>query len=878
MKLSKEVPQKQDPPGILDLPQNWWAISGEHLAELIGVSPENGLSFDKISSMREKYGMNLLHGQGSTSLAHLLWQSIKSPMMILLLAIAGISLALSQVREAIVMAFVVAMYVSIELINKARSDRTMARLRELQLPTSTILREGRQQEIPVGEICVGDILVVQTGTRIPADARLISSTGLLVNEGSLTGESAPQDKDATAIVQPEAPLAERPTAIFSGTTVLDGQGIGIVMAVGLKSELGRIAALTAGSVSTPTPLQKEMRDLARTLAFVAIGVSCLIPLVGWFRGYDLQQMLLTWLSLTFLMVPGQPPVIITMALALAAFELTRKQVIVRRLQGAETLGSVNTIISDKTGTMTENVMAFDRLIIGNGSILAIDQVDTSQMPVWLEFFTKALPAIPKSTNNPIDLAIISAAQEMHITSNIAGRLVHQVGFATGKFYRSLAYENPNENQLFLAGSPEFIIAHCTQTVDDGQLRYWDDEGRNRVLALVQQLASEGKRITAYAFQTPPVTSEPPDGLIFVGCAVFSDPIRIEVKGAITQLANAGIRTIMVTGDNSATAAFVARSVGLDADTVVTGAEIDHFSDLELIDSLHRAQVFARTTSEHKLRIVKALKQDQQVVAVTGDGINDAPALHTADIGVAMGIKGTDVAKEAADLVLSDDNFVHLTDAVAVGRKAYDNFRKGITYYLSAKAVLLAIFIVPLLVGKPFPFSPIQIIAIELLMDLASSTIFVSEAAEPDVMKHKPRQRAKFLTRETGRLILRNMLGLTIAILAVYFGSLSLGYDVTSSQTAAFAAWLLGHVLLALIVKQTHKPLLKQGILTNRIGAGWLLGMILLVYMMTHVQSVYSVLSTTFLEPVQWSLVIAGAILASAWIEVQKLLTYHTSRI
>ena len=265
----------------------------------------------------------------------------------------------------------------------------------------------------------------------------------------------------------------------------------------------------------------------------------------------------------------------------------------------------------------------------------------------------------------------------------------------------------------------------------------------------------------------------------------------------------------------------------------------------------------------------ALKQDQQVVAVTGDGINDAPALHTADIGVAMGIKGTDVAKEAADLVLADDNFTHLTDAVAVGRKAYDNFRKGITYYLSAKAVLLAIFIVPLLVGKPFPFSPIQIIAIELLMDLASSTIFVSEAAEPDVMKHIPRQRSRFLTRETGRMIFRNMLGLTIAILAVYFGSLSLGYNVTAAQTAAFATWLLGHVLLALMVKQTHKPLLKQGILANRIGAGWLAGMILLVIAMTHVQGVYALLNTTFLEPVQWLLVMAGAILGSAWIEIWK---------
>jgi len=339
---------------------------------------------------------------------------------------------------------------------------------------------------------------------------------------------------------------------------------------------------------------------------------------------------------------------------------------------------------------------------------------------------------------------------------------------------------------------------------------------------------------------------------------------------------AGIRTIMVTGDNPATAVFVARSAGLNADSVVTGAEMDRFSDQELIDSLNKTQVFARTTPENKLRLVQTLKREQQVVAVTGDGINDAPALRTADIGVAMGIKGTDVAKEAADLILTDDNFAHMPAAVAVGRKAYDNFRKGITYYLSAKAVLLAIFVVPLLAGMPFPFAPIQIIATELLMDLASSTIFVSETAEPDVMRRKPRRQSRFISWETGRLILRNMAGLTLAILAVYFGSFWLGYDESSARTAAFSTWLLGHVLLALNLKQTQVPLLKQGILANRFGAGWLFGMVLLVLVMTLVPGAHPLLNTTFLAPEQWAMVIAGSILASCWIEALKLIRYRSA--
>ncbi len=863
--------------GKSDFPRDWWSIPGDRLAEIMSISVKNGLNSEQVHIMQKQYGANLLPGQGTSSLTRLLWQSIRSPMMIVLLAIAGISLALGQFREAIVMAFVVAMYVGVELINKARADRTMTRLRELQSPTAIVLRDSRLREIPVGEIVVGDLLVIQTGTKIPADARLLSSSGLLINEASLTGEAAPQAKDAAAVAPRNALLGERRTAIFSGTTVLDGQGVGIVMAVGSNSELGRVAVLSSRAIPSPTPLQKEMVDLAKTLAVAAIIVSAFIPMVGWLRGYDLHQMLLTWLSLTFLMVPGQPPIIITMALALAAFELARKQVIVRRLQGAETLGSVTVVLSDKTGTMTENIMALERLILGDGTMLVKGQLVSDQMSMWQNFFFRALPAIPEITGNPTDLCVVKVAEEMQqIRDASIGRLVHQVGFATGKFYRSMEYENQIDRRLYLTGSPEYVVAHSTKEESHGQTREWDEKARDQVLEIVRQLASEGKRITAYAYRLSPVIGELPDELIFVGCVVLDDPIRPEVKNAIDQMTGAGVRTIMVTGDNAATATFVARSVGLTGTMVVTGNEIDSFSDHELVNVLKQTQVFARTTPEHKLRIVETLKRERDVVAVTGDGINDAPALHTADIGVAMGIKGTDVAKEAADLVLADDNFAHLPDALAIGRKAYDNFRKGITYYLSAKAVLLAIFVIPLLVDMPFPFAPIQIIVTELLMDLASSTIFVSEEAEPDVMQRKPRHRAKFHSWATGFLILRNMIGLVTAILVVYFASFAFGYDLTSARTAAFSTWLLGHIMLALNVKQIQKPLLKQGLLVNRFGAVWLAGMLALVLIMTLVPAMHSVLNTTFLNPVQWVLVISGSIIASSWIEVLKLLRYSST--
>lgn len=857
--------------GTAEPVQGWWSIPADDVVRVLGTVSDRGLSADRVEEMRARYGPNALEALGPSSEWRLLWESIRSPMMVLLLSIAVVSVLLGQFREAVVMVFVVAMYVGIELLNKARADRTMAHLRELQAPRATVLREGRRQEIPFEEVVVGDILPIEAGTRIAADARLLSSAGLLVNEGSLTGEAAPQAKDARACTPRDAPLAERPTAIYAGTTVLDGQGTAVVVAVGKATEFGRVAALTARATAAPTPLQQEMRDLARTLAVIAVVVSALIPLLGWIRGYDARQMLLTWLSLTFLMVPGQPPVIITMALALASFELARRQVIVRRLQGAETLGSVETILSDKTGTMTENTMALTGIILGNGQVITPDDNGSQEAATWQRFFAIALPAIPENSADPTDRAVRDAAggKETSFLADV-GRLVHQVGFAQGKDHRVLEFERTGERHCYVTGSPEFIIAHSTRRRCDGEWCDWEKTARDEVLSVVARLAGEGKRITAYAYQ--PGKESSLEGLCFAGCAVLNDPVRPGVRESVMQLAAAGIRTVMVTGDNPGTARFVARTVGLDAEQALTGADIDRLTREQLSEALTRTQVFARATPEHKLRLVETLKSKGQVVAVTGDGVNDAPALRTADIGVAMGTKGTDVAKESAGLILTDDNFAHLPAAVAIGRKAYDNFRKGITYYLSAKAILLVVFLIPLLLGLPFPLTPIQIIVVELLMDLASSTIFISEPAEPGAMQRGPRRQARFLSWEVGRLILRNMAGLTAAILAVYLLSLAMGYGLASARTAAFATWLLGHILLALNLKQEHVPLLQQGILANRFGAGWLAGMVLLVLSMTLLVAIHPLLNTTFLAPAQWLLVVVGAFAGSAWIEVRKLLT------
>jgi Ca2+-transporting ATPase len=614
-----------------------------------------------------------------------------------------------------------------------------------------------------------------------------------------------------------------------------------------------------------------MQNLAQTLAYVALGVSFLIPLVGFFRGFDLEQMVLTWLSLTFLMVPGQPPIIITMALALAALELARKNVIVSRLRGAETLGSVTTILSDKTGTMTQNDMALTSIVLPDGRTLEWDARD-QEPEAWRAFLNDAIPALPKHSRNPTDRAMTDVAETLDPSpAPEPGQLVDQVGFARGEVYRSMTYERDGTQRTYITGVPEFIIDRSTRWQStDQKATAWDGVDQQALKEQVAAFASEGKRITAYAYKSSAEMKEP-QALTFVGCAVLEDPLRPEVPTAVQRLKEAGVRTKLVTGDNEATARYVAERVGLEVSKVLMGRDIEPLSESELDEVARDVSVFARTTPEQKLRLVQALQRQGEVVAVTGDGVNDAPALRTGHVGVAMGATGTDVAREAAEIVLTDDDFSHLPDGVAIGRKAYENFRKGITYYLSAKAILLTTFLIPLIVGKPFPFAPIQIIAIELLMDLASSTIFISEEAEPGLMEQGPRRRRRYLTWDVGVRILRNTVGPAIAIMVAYFASPALDAGVQSARTAAFATWLLGHIVLALNLKQEKVPLLKQGLLSNRFGAGWLVGMIVLVLLMTQVAFVQQALQTTGLTGVQWLLVILGALLGSVWLEVLKWL-------
>lgn len=827
----------------------WWSVSKEKIIQDFSIDIAKGLSLAQVHDNRIKFGANVFVFNKPRSVMSIFFENIQEPMMLLLLFIAVLSFVFGKIGGAIAMVCEVALYSIFELINKYRTDRIMVKLKDLARPTSKVLRDGSVVEIDTNDIVVGDIVMLSEGALIPADARLLTSYDLIISEASLTGESIPVHKYADAQVDQNATLADRKNAVFSGTVVLNGQATAIVMEVGGSSELGKIAQQVQHTHEQQTVLQQSMNQLAKSLAIFALIISIIIPLVGFARGFSYQDMVLTWLALTFLMIPCQPPIIITMALAVAAFLLAKRQVVVKRLSGIELMAQITAIISDKTGTITESTMVLETFITPSQT-LKILPPDIQDIIVH---------ALPDYCSDPTDKAMYEAL-DVHVKNK---KQIGFISFLDNRPWRDLIYQHDHAYIHMIAGKAEFLIERSTLSTAD----------KLKMVQRVQEQASLGRRVAGYAYVVNEHKQlEDLNNLTFVTLAVLKDPVRSGVTQAIEMLEQAGITTTIVTGDYGTTAQAIAAEIGIAGD-VITGEMITKMNDQQLMEVLKKSNIFARMDPSAKLRIVTYLQQRHDIVAVIGDGINDAPALKAANVGIAMGRIGTDLAKEVSDLILVDDNYVHIPDIVAISRKALWGFKKGLTYYLSLKFIILVIFIIPLFLGIPFPFNPMQIILIELLMDLSSSTIFVAEEGEPDVMNQPFERMSIFLGRPLIKNIIKNGIMLALGILYIYIRSYY-AYDALVAQTAAFMAWILGHIFLALNLKQVQIPLIKQGLTSNLFALFWLCFMIVLSVLLTHVDFLYTYLSMTPLPNQLWIEILVTIFIATFWIEGLKLLKYR----
>lgn len=844
----------------------WHTVAVSDVEDRAGVRADVGLSTDEAGKRLARYGPNRLREEQRESLWQVFVEHVSEPMLLLLLGVGVLYALFGQLLEAGFVWAIVLGIAGIEVFNERRSAHAIAALHAIAEPQALVRRDGGSAQVPACEVVCGDVMLLEAGRRVAADARLIEGHSLLLDESALTGESIGVDKSPDVVLPAGTPLAERLNMVFAGTTVLRGRGTAVVTATGTRMELGRIAELAEHEQQGPTPLQQALDQLARWLVWVAAGFSVAIPLIGWLTGQPLVEMFVTGFALFFATVPEELPVIITLVLAFGSYWLSRQRAVMRRLRAVEMLGAISVIATDKTGTLTENRMQATKFWPATHT--------TRLLTVGVLCNDVAVDGLG-AAGDPLDWALLEAAQARGIEVDglrAAHPLVDEYSFDSARRRMSVTLRRGRRLWVAVKGAPESVLEVCTTVLVGGQVKPLTKKRRAAILKTLTDNA--GLRVVALAEKETAAASLSQTAaeteLTFLGLVGMKDPLRPEVPEAIASCRAAGIRTVIVSGDHPATVGAIAGELGFPAsDGVLTGQDLEPLDATTLRDAVDAHSVFARTSPEQKLRIVRALTEQGHRVAVTGDGINDAPALAAAEVGIAMGQTGTDVARQAADMVLTDDSFATLERAIRQCRALFANLEKGILYYLACKVALVAASLLAVVLTIPLPFQPMQIILLELIMDLAASAGFIAEPPEDDVMARPPRDpRQRVLNPPMIKALFTAALGLFAAVAAAYLATWYGSHDAARAQTVAFCTWLVRHVLMALTLR-SQKPLLRVSLVSNRVIAGWGLAVAILLVLIAFVPAAQTFTRTTALHGPDWVLVIGAAAAATLWREIAK---------
>jgi P-type Ca2+ transporter type 2C len=868
----------------------WHAWPAEEVVSALHTDTSRGLAPSEAAARLARDGPDTLRERKEEPWWRELLESLGEPLQLLLLAVCAVYFLLGEVEDAVTILAVIVAVSGVEVVNELRAKRAVAALSSLSAPTATVVRGSSPLDVPATELVPGDVVLLAPGDRVPADVRLTDAVALRIDESSLTGESLPIAKDATAPVSPGDELGERRTMAYSGTLVAAGKGRGVVVATGRHTELGRIAGLVEQAREPRTPLQQAMRELSAWLLWVALGFSVLVPLLGVLvAGRPWREMLLVGLTLAFATIPEELPILITIVLGLGAYRLAQRHAIVKRLRAAETLGTVSVVATDKTGTLTQNRMRVSVVVTDGQEASVAGAARGSTGRRLLEIGVLANDAqVARGegrvewVGDPTETALLSAAGQAgmdveEIRRN--ARVLEEHPFDDVRKRMSVVVERDGARVLAAKGAPESVLSVCVAVRRAGRDVALDAASRAATQEFAEATAARGLRVLAIAerfLSSNEALGVAPDvaerELVLLGWVGLEDPPRAEAAESVRALQEGGVRVLMVTGDHLITARAIAERVGIPAVQVMRGRDLDGLGERELAELSRSVSVFARIAPEHKLRVVRALQAGGDVVAVTGDGVNDAPALREAAIGVAMGRSGTDVAREAADLILADDNFATVTEAVRTGRVLYANLRKAIRYYLAAKVALVSSSLAAVLLKLPVPFEPVQIIVMELFMDLGASATFVAEPPEDDVMKLRPRDpRSPFMDRAMQAGIVLGGFSLGAAVLIAYLGVTRLGLEVAQTQTAAFGAWMLGHVVLAAHMRAERQPLLRTNLLANKPFLVWAGAALAVMVLAAGVPVIRERLHVATLDARTWSWVLLPAVLLPSWWEPWKWL-------
>jgi Ca2+-transporting ATPase len=909
----------------------WYKLDSAELLKQFNTNADRGLRSTEVADRLKQYGCNELTEKPGESLWHILWKQLTATMVMVLIVAAIISVALRDYTNAIAIITIVAFNAILGIRQEYQAGQAIAALKKMAVSTVKVRRDDSVQEISSRLLLPGDIVLLETGNLVPADSRLLESVNLRIQEASLTGESESTEKNDQTLGQTDLPIADRRNMAYMGTVVTYGRGLAVVTETGDQTELGRISTAIQTVPPQSTPLQKRLDQLGIKLAMITLFLVVLIFGMGLFRGEALSLMFITAVSLAVAAIPEGLPAVVTISLALGAKRMLTQQALIRNLPAVETLGSVTVICSDKTGTLTENRMTVTFLDVAghqadltssqhqdfvNAEVVtdpAISSLVEKHPELGLLLTGAALcndallepnPDRPQqfhAVGDPTEGALVMAAAQAGLwKSNIERslpRIAEQPFEAERKRMTTVHTIPPIATSMpealkrvvselvgdpaciaFTKGSVSSLLEVSTQIWVDGQATPIDDQSRKKILTANDQLASNGMRILGLAFRpiaVPPVNCNNVDeapleqDLIFIGMVGMIDPVRPEVKEAILTCQDAGIRTVMITGDNPLTAQSIARELGIvPNDRILTGPEISKLSSAALAEQVATIAIYARVSPQNKLDIVKALQTQGHIVAMTGDGVNDAPALKQADIGIAMGITGTDVTKEAADMVLLDDNFATIVAATKEGRVIYDNIRKFIKYTLTGNAGELWLILLGPLLGMPLPLIPLQILWINLLADGLLALALSVEPAERKIMRLPPRHPDESIfDRGVGRGIVWIGLFLGLILLAVGYLYWSTGQPIW--QTMIFTTLALSRVGMAETMRSDRDSLWRIGLLSNKPLLGAVIVTIGLQMAVIYIPVLQDVFHTISLSPIDLCICLGLSIVVCGAIELQK---------
>ncbi|MDH5442723.1 MAG: cation-translocating P-type ATPase [Hadesarchaea archaeon] len=830
-----------------------------------------GLSEEEAARRLGEEGYNELPYAEERSVPKIISEVIREPMFLLLISCGIIYLVLGDLEEAIILMSFVFVIIGIAIYHERKTERALDALRHLSSPRALVIRGGKQKRIPGREVVREDILLLSDGDRVPADCVMLDSMYLLVDESLLTGESVPVRKTTwDGVTEIGRPGGDDNPFVYSGTLVVQGHGLAKVVATGVKTEMGKIGKVLKSLEPEDTPLQKETGKLVRNLALIGL-LLCVIVIATYAitRG-DLLNGMLVGITLAMAILPEEFPVVLAVFLALGAWRISKKRVLTRRVAALETLGSATVFCVDKTGTLTMNKMNVSKIFAGKEFY---DVGEKGPLPEkFHEVVEFGVLASMKDAFDPMEKAIKNLSEKYlanteHIHSN--WNLVQEYILSKKLLAMSQVWNSPDGNEYVIAskGAPEAIADLC----------HFDKDGMKEISKNIATMVSEGLRVIGVSkayFKKADLPGKQHDFKFeFLGLLGFEDPARDGVAEAIKECYTAGIRVVMISGDYPGTAQHIAKKVGLEPnDKVITGPELEKMDDKELKERIKGVNIFARVVPEQKLKIVNALKANGEIVAMTGDGVNDAPALKSANIGIAMGERGTDVAREASSLVLLDDDFSSTVRAVKLGRRIYDNIRKAMVYILTIHIPIAGITIIPVLFNMPLVLLPVHIVFLELIIDPACSIVFEAQAEEADVMKRPPRDPKKkmFDTRTLGLCVLQGLI-VFLTILLIFGISFYRGLGEFEARALTFTTLIIANLGLILANLSWSRNVIYS--IRSKNSALWFVvgGTIIFLALVLYVPALRDIFKLAYLHPIDIAICLGAGILSVLWFEILKML-------